>query len=250
MSSQQTPSNIELREVTTRDVFDRVTDVIWTASHDPYNSHFGALHPTHGFTEADREEDKKAESERKWAEHERNPPSHWIYAVDISTDQVVGCAEWMIYAKNPFPNGPLPIPCRHYPEGSEAAKYVSLFLSQAFYPHMCWMARPHGALMALAVVPGHRNRGIGRMLMQWGHERIDPLGYESFIEGSVLGRWLYERCGYRRLMDIYPNMDVKSPSDEWIRLRHQWKPPVIGLFWRPPRGEFTDSTPHGPWEIT
>lgn len=102
----------------------------------------------------------------------------------------------------------------------------------------------------MGVHPDYRRRGVGRLLMQWGHERIDPLGYESFIEGSPLGRWLYESCGYRRMMGLHIDMDKPNPSDEWIRLMHECEPPGILLLWRPPRGKWTAKTPPGPWAVT
>jgi predicted N-acetyltransferase YhbS len=102
----------------------------------------------------------------------------------------------------------------------------------------------------MAVHPNYRGRGIGRLMMQWGHARIDPLGYESFIEGSPLGRWLYEKCGYRRVMGLYLDMAKANASDEWSRLVHECQPPGILLLWRPPRGEWTEKTPPGPWAVT
>lgn len=86
--------------------------------------------------------------------------------------------------------------------------------------------------------------------MQWGHERIDPLGYESWIEGSPIGRWLYEESGYKRVISLNIDFAKKNPSDEWNRLVHECQPPAILLLWRPPRGEWNDKVPPGPWAVT
>lgn len=44
----------------------------------------------------------------------------------------------------------------------------------------------------MGVHPEFRRRGLGQLLMQWGHYRVDLLGYETFIESGPLGRWLFE----------------------------------------------------------
>lgn len=88
----------------------------------------------------------------------------------------------------------------------------------------------------MGVHPNYRRRGVGRLLMEWGHEKVDLFGYESFIEGSPIGRWLYEEYGYRRVMGLHVDFDKPDPSDEWSRLIHECKPPGISLLWRPPRG--------------
>ena len=103
---------------------------------------------------------------------------------------------------------------------------------------------------AMGVHPDYRRRGVGRLLMQWGHERIDPLGYESWIEGSPIGRWLYEESGYKRVISLNIDFAKKNPSDEWNRLVHECQPPAILLLWRPPRGEWNDKVPPGPWAVT
>ena len=67
--------------------------------------------------------------------------------------------------------------------------------------------------------------------MEWGHAIIDPLGYGEFcIEGSPIGRWLYEGYGYRRVMGLHVDFDKPNPSDEWLRLVHECKPPVFCFF--------------------
>lgn len=101
----------------------------------------------------------------------------------------------------------------------------------------------------MGVHPDYRRRGVGRLLMQWGHERIDDLGYESFIEGSPMGRWLYEEFGYRRVVSLHVDLEKRNPSEEWSRLLHECRPPAILLLWRPPRGNWDGNLPDGPWAV-
>ncbi|KAL4733716.1 hypothetical protein BDV11DRAFT_210008 [Aspergillus similis] len=243
-------SRFEVKEIHTQDEYGRLVDVLWAANFHPYNPVFTAVHPVTGHAPEDRIRDKAHDTAIRWAAHERNPASHLIYVIDKETGRVAGGCEWLIFHTNPFPKGPHPIPCTWYPEGSERAEYTSAFLSQAFFPRQCWFQRPHAGVNAMGVHPDYRRRGVGRLLMQWGHDRIDTLGYESFIEGSPIGRWLYEECGYRRVVSLHIDLDKRDPSEEWSRLVYECRPPAILLLWRPPRGEWTEKVPDGPWAVT
>ncbi|KAL4903844.1 hypothetical protein BDW74DRAFT_179433 [Aspergillus multicolor] len=103
----------------------------------------------------------------------------------------------------------------------------------------------------MGVDPDYRRcGGDSRLLMQWAHDRIGAIGYESFIEGNPIGRWLYEECGYRRVVSLNIDLDKKNPSEEWSRLLYECRPPVIALLWRPPRVEGTEKVSSGPWAVT
>ena len=52
------------------------------------------------------------------------------------------------------------------------------------------------------MLPGHRNRGVGGMLMKWGIEMADKLRIEAWIKGSLLGKLLYEKWGFRVLFRV------------------------------------------------
>lgn len=85
--------------------------------------------------------------------------------------------------------------------------------------------------------------------MDWGHARIDPLNYESFIESSPMDRWLYEDCGYRRVMTLHIDLEKRNPSECWKRMADKCPPPPIPLLWRPPRGIWDARVPEGPWAV-
>ena len=53
--------------------------------------------------------------------------------IDKETGEVAGGCEWFIFHKNPFPDGPLPVKCTWYPEGTERAEYAERMLSQPFF---------------------------------------------------------------------------------------------------------------------
>lgn len=64
----------------------------------------------------------------------------------------------------------------------------------------------------LSTHPDHQRRGAGTMLMKWGTEVADSLGYEAFIEASSYGKHLYESWGFIAV----PNEWIVIPvSDKW-----------------------------------
>ncbi|KAE8350626.1 GNAT family acetyltransferase [Aspergillus coremiiformis] len=243
-------TSFEIREITTKDEYARLNDVLWTANFHPYLPVFTACHSVTGHTPEDRSKDRALDTDIQWAAHVKNPASHLIYALDKATGRVAGGCEWWIFHENPFPNGPHSIPCTWYPEGSERAELASQFLSQAFFPRQCWLQRSHAGVNRMGVHPDYRRCGVGRLLMQWGHERIDEWGYESFIEASPMARWLYEACGYRRVMGLHIDLEKKDPGDEWERLTYECRPPGVLLLWRPPMGVWDEKVPTGPWAVT
>ncbi|KAE8391713.1 GNAT family acetyltransferase [Aspergillus alliaceus] len=243
-------TQFEVREITTKQEYAHLNDVLWTANFHPYLPVFTACHPVTGHTPEEYTKDRALDTDIQWANHLKNPASSLICAVDKASGNVVGGCEWWIFHENPFPNGPQPIPCTWFPEGSERAEFASQLLSKMFFPRQCWFQRPHAGVNRMGVHPNYRRRGVGRLLMEWGHEKIDQLGYESFIESSPMARWLYEEYGYRNIMGLHLDFAKKNPSDEWERLKYECRPPGVLLLWRPPKGVWDEKVPPGPWAVT
>lgn len=92
----------------------------------------------------------------------------------------------------------------------------------------------------MAVRPAARNQGLGSILMQWGIEQADRLGLEGFIEGSDLGRPLYEKNGFRQICETHPDISPNTDSDsvEWEALRKYYLPDGMHFhaMWRPAKG--------------
>ncbi|POS69691.1 hypothetical protein DHEL01_v211917 [Diaporthe helianthi] len=51
------------------------------------------------------------------------------------------------------------------------------------------------ALELLAVHPNHRRLGAGRALVEWETKASDEQGVKAVVEGTPMGRQLYEKCG-------------------------------------------------------
>ncbi|KAF1993719.1 hypothetical protein P154DRAFT_449407 [Amniculicola lignicola CBS 123094] len=43
----------------------------------------------------------------------------------------------------------------------------------------------------------HRRRGAATLLVQWGCDRADEMGIEAYVEASLEGTPMYEKCGFR-----------------------------------------------------
>jgi GNAT superfamily N-acetyltransferase len=56
---------------------------------------------------------------------------------------------------------------------------------------------PHWHLLFLATRPGRQNQGLGSLLMDYTHIRLDAEGIPAYLEATGdENRWLYQRHGY------------------------------------------------------
>ena len=63
----------------------------------------------------------------------------------------------------------------------------------------------------------YQNKGLGRLLVQWGIEKQEQMQYPSFMIASQAGDGLYRKCGYEMVdrwtvdlgkhggIGVYPN---------------------------------------------
>lgn len=54
--------------------------------------------------------------------------------------------------------------------------------------------------------------------MDWGTEQADNLGIEAYVEGSYLGRSVYERHGFVKMHVAEMDFHNECPGEEWKRL--------------------------------
>lgn len=92
------------------------------------------------------------------------------------------------------------------------------------------------ALNWMAVHPAHRLCGIGSLLMNAGIKKADNLNLECWLEGSNMGKPLYEKFGFRSLFKIAFDTEVSGASDEWRKCAHEMTPAAVFAMWRPKRG--------------
>ena len=69
------------------------------------------------------------------------------------------------------------------------------------------------------VISEYRRRGAGTLLLQWGLERADRLGLETFLESTEIGRPLYAKNGFTVLNEIHWKPTPPEATDELVKLQ-------------------------------
>ncbi len=68
-------------------------------------------------------------------------------------------------------------------------------------------ARPYMCLDTLITHPEHRRQGAAKLLVEWGCKNADERGIEAYLESSQMGVPLYEGCGFRRVGEIWADVE-------------------------------------------
>lgn len=90
----------------------------------------------------------------------------------------------------------------------------------------------------MAVHPAHRLCGVGSLLMDVGIKKADSLDLECWLEGSGMGKPLYEKFGFQSLFKIAFDAEIPGASDEWRKCAHEMTPAPVFAMWRPRRGQW------------
>jgi len=76
----------------------------------------------------------------------------------------------------------------------------------------------------LAVSPQHQRKGIATELVKWGFEYAEREQMPCTLEGSVMGRPLYEKLGFKTIETGLLRDDVEVVA-------MLWEPPALGGKW-------------------
>lgn len=238
---------LALKECSDQSTFSRVIDCEWAGYYNPYHPFMQVLFPVLGGSPESRAAAIQESKERQWQWHSADPTSHWLYVEDDETGEVIGGAQWHIHEKNPF-EGPQPkLEAYWWPEG-ECRRFSNEMLKQAYGPRRVKMTRPHTLCNLMFVHPLHRRRGAGGLLMGWGVDKAQEKGFEVFVEGTDVGRPLYERFG---LTVMYiDHLDAYDPnaSDEWRKMEREILPMHWYFMWKPAKGVYQKGKTVVPWE--
>lgn len=60
--------------------------------------------------------------------------------------------------------------------------------------------------------------------MEWGVQKADQMGVDTFVEASSLGRHLYEKYGFLTFKVLTIDTTVENPSKEWQELERSIPP--------------------------
>jgi len=94
----------------------------------------------------------------------------------------------------------------------------------------------------------HRRRGAGLMMMQWGLNKADAMGLDSFVEATEAGHEMYKAAGFITVNDLWADARTEKSTDEWESLKKELGLPMHGYFmWRPPGGKHEKGSKF-PWE--
>ncbi|KAF2733242.1 acyl-CoA N-acyltransferase [Polyplosphaeria fusca] len=176
-------------------------------------------------------------------ELEADPDLYWIKVTDTKTGRMAGAAEWEVRKTIEKPSGePKPLNAYWHTEGSGEKQFAEQMLTQFKTFMKARMGRPHLELEQIVVHPDHRERGAGKLLMDWGIAKADKLGLESCVQSVPFAVPLYEKYGYANLDTLDPDMSISNPSKEWADddLRTH-------LMWRPAGRHYQEGTDKRPW---
>ena len=62
-------------------------------------------------------------------------------------------------------------------------------------------------LSLLGTHPNHERRGAASKLIRWAFERADAEGLPCFVDSSITGHALYERCGFTDVGEMKVDLD-------------------------------------------
>jgi len=238
-------SELTEEEFSAEGVFKDIIDALWESYEHPPTRLLNLFYPIQGDGPEAHAARIKDSCIRQLHDHQKNPSSHWIKIVDTGTGEIAAAAQWFIFEQNPYASD-YDEEITWWPEGEERDFATALFI-QFLTPRMTYMQKPHMHLEICFTRPKYRRQGLGRLLMDWGIQSADKLGFESYIDASEMGAILYEKCGFVSPGWVHIKAPENSePSARWKELKEMWLPLEFMPQWRPVGGNF-DNTKK-PWE--
>ena len=84
--------------------------------------------------------------------------------------------------------------------------------------------------------------------MGWGTRLADEMGVEAYVEGTYLGKPLYEKYGFVVVEYKHMEFENENPSEEWKRIVHDLQANPTATMWRPKGGKYEKGKTVIPWE--
>ncbi|KUJ20586.1 uncharacterized protein LY89DRAFT_578607 [Mollisia scopiformis] len=126
---------------------------------------------------------------------------------------IISAAKWCIYEEQLTEeqmNESLHVDWHKSPDTNAWAEYLIHEI------HSRRLQRTKGArccvLDMMSTHPDHQRCGAGSMLVEWGIKIADSMGVESFIEGTIAAKHLYESCGFKAVPDDWLFVPV---AEKW-----------------------------------
>lgn len=147
---------------------------------------------------------------------QKDPSVHYLKVVNDS-HSIVSIARWHFY-----PNGYSYAREGHweqYPPAALSEPWARGFniplnnfiLGSRDAERECWMprGRPCWVLMHMVTRLSQRGKGAARLLVQWGIDRAERMGFPAYLEAGVMGMPIYEKMGFRRVGELM-ELDLRA----------------------------------------
>ena len=86
------------------------------------------------------------------------------------------------------------------------------------------------------------------MLVEWGTREADRRGLEAYVEGTYLGRKVFERYGFAVMHMAEVRFEHPSPTAAWTRLVENMRANPCAMMWRLVGGRYVKEETVVPWE--
>ncbi|KAI9707935.1 MAG: hypothetical protein M1820_004354 [Bogoriella megaspora] len=177
-------------------------------------------------------------AQRAIARNRATPGSQWSKIIDDDTGKIVAASVWQFYDKDPY-TGTQDPEVSWWPRG-DGKRFAQQFANALRRARVRYMAKPHAYLLHLTVLPEFRSRGLGRLLLGWGIQKVDERGMEAYIDAAAMSKPLYERCGF--VAGDHECIDFDGEGDkEWHELVRTCLPFEYWPMWRPAKGDYGDA---------
>ncbi|KAK4202047.1 hypothetical protein QBC40DRAFT_338691 [Triangularia verruculosa] len=133
----------------------------------------------------------------------KDPNIHLAIVEDtaFSTPVVVGLAKWVFVPENSSLPGLFPsdmTPPEELMQHMADPELGTHFFGDQHARHDKYMgSKSHWYLSLIVTSPEYKGAGAGRILMEWGLQKVDEEGHEAYLEASPEGRPLFEKYGFR-----------------------------------------------------
>ena len=100
----------------------------------------------------------------------------------------------------------------------------------------------------MSVLPSHRGKGIGNLLMSWGMQKAEELDYQVWMEATEMGRGLYKKFGFRVLFKLAFDSYKENPSATWLKLQEERTPDSFYPMWKAAKSQKFEDGMELPWK--
>jgi GNAT superfamily N-acetyltransferase len=215
---------LKLSEVQSDDEFDTLIPLLWHSYSNPRIPFLPLLFSAQNDSPEGQERAIETSKQLFLKMHRMDPSSHWLKVTDSDTGEVVGGCRWHVHETNPYVGAKAAKFVAPFYSDSTEKDFATLVLGQILNPRAERYVKPHAHLHICFVHPAHRRKGVGALLMSWGVERADEMKMESFLEGTLIGRHLYEKFGFVVVSTEEAVTDVENASERWRQLEKKYLP--------------------------